>query len=122
MYNMRNETEGGFKMNNTINNSRGQEVAETIVQQLAGHWGRLKVMTGATNPAYSEQDLYFSFRFKMCSKANYCKIKLNSMDTYDIEFGKLWGSKYRVVETVEGVYAEDLKPIFEDFTGLYLSL
>lgn len=102
--------------------SNGKEIAETIVQQLAGHWGRLSIMTGACYPAYSDKEHYFSFRFKMCKKANYCKIKLNSLDTYDIEFGKVWGDKYKVVEEIEGIYCDGLKSMFERFTGLYLSL
>jgi hypothetical protein len=100
----------------------GKQIAETIVQQLAGHWNRLSIMTGATNPAYSDKEHYFSFRFKMCKKANYCKIALTPLDTCNIEFGKIHGMNYKVVEDINGAYAEDLKPIFERFTGLYLSL
>ena len=44
------------------------------------------------------------------------------MDTYSLEFGKIHGMNYRVIETLSGVYAEDLKRIFEAETGLYLSL
>lgn len=95
------------------------EVGETIVQQLGGS-GKLKVMIGAYNFLTNGDDL--SFKFKGSRVANYVKIKLNSLDLYDVEFGKIRGHNYKIVREVEGLYWDQLKPIFENTTKLYLSL
>lgn len=106
--------------------TEGQQIAEIIIQQLAGHLNRLIIMTGAYNLTYSDKERYFSFHFKMNPKMNYCKITLNSMDLYDVEFGKIstrnYEMKYTVKEQFKNVYAENLKGLFERVTGLYLSL
>lgn len=93
-------------------------VAETIYKQMGG--GRTKMMIGGQY--YVCDTNWLSFKFKMCRKTNYVKITLNSMDTYDMEFGKIWGTNYKVVETFNGVYFDQLIPIFEKTTGLYTSL
>ena len=96
-----------------------KQVAEIIVQQLGG-FGRLKCMVAADCFGTSGNDL--SFKFKGSKIANYIKIKLNNMDLYDVEFGKIWGTKYTVVKTVDGLYFDQLVPVFENTTKLYLSL
>jgi hypothetical protein len=85
---------------------------------------RLVSMIGAKHLSFSEKDSHVSFKFMRGAKnkANYLKIMLTPADTYTLEFGKIHGLKYRVIETLAGVYAEDLKRIFESETGLYLSL
>jgi len=85
---------------------------------------RLKAMIGAKNFARSDEQRYVSFRFPMKArnKANYVKITLNDMDTYDVEFGSIRGMKYTVKGEANGVYFDMLKEYFEVETGLYLSL
>jgi len=95
------------------------EVAKTILQQMGGV-NKIKAMTGACN--FGASDNLVSFKFKMCKKANYVRITLNSMDLYDVEFIKIWGTKITIVKTYNGIYDDQLKSIFEDYTGLYLSL
>ena len=63
-----------------------------------------------------------SFKFKAGRKFNFCKITLLADDTYKLEIGKIVKYDLRKVQTSEGVYAEDLRRIFEETTGLYLSL
>lgn len=102
--------------------------ADVILSQLGGA-GRLKVMIGARE-FYSEnngQTLYF--KFAMCPKANVIKITLNGSDLYDVEFwkrGRLNTKTMTVPNAKAGefsdVYAEDLKEIIENYTGLYLSM
>lgn len=99
--------------------SRNQEIAKTILMQMGGS-NRLNAMIGAKYFAAIENGL--SFRFKMSKAANYVKITLNSLDLYDIEFGKVWGKNFKIVKTVNDVYDDQLKSIFERTTGLYLSL
>lgn len=90
---------------------------------------RLSGMIGAKNFVKSEEDNYVSFRFMRgaANKANFCKITLNSMDTYDIEFSKIttkkWGSvSVKPCDTFYGIYNDGLKEVFENETKLYLSL
>ena len=78
-----------------------KEIATTIYKQIGG--GRAKVMIGMYAQGYSTDDdgnPYLSFRFKAGRKANYCKITLTPLDTYDMT----------------------IKPLFEEATGLCLSL
>ena len=39
-------------------------------------------------------------------------------DLYDMEFGRVWGSNYKVLEKVEGVYFDQLQSVFTTHTGL----
>ena len=97
----------------------GNQVAQTILKQMGGT-NRLSAMIGANN--FINHGDAVSFRFKGSTFANYFKVTLNSMDTYDIEFGKVWGTKYTVKKKFEGVYNDQLKKIFEKTTKLYLTL
>jgi hypothetical protein len=76
-------------------------------------------MTGA----YNFIDLGNGVSFKIKNqRANYIKITLNSMDLYDLEVGRIRGTTYKVVATHKDVYFDQLKPLIEKATGMYLSL
>ena len=63
-----------------------------------------------------------SFKFKGCRKYNFFKVILKD-DLYEVTLcrvTKLGDRKSQ--ETLEGVYWDQLIPIFESKTGLYLSL
>ena len=77
-------------------------------------------MLGAKNLLAIEQGL--SFRIRGSKAVNYVKIVLNAMDTYDIEYGKVWGSNYKVKATEEGIYCDMLHDSIERNTGLYTKL
>ena len=98
--------------------ANGGEVANTILSQLGGA-RRLNIMTGA----YNFVDLGSGVSFKLKNpRANYVKIQLNSMDLYDIEVGRIRGTDYKVVDSANNLYFDQLKPFIEKATGLYLSL
>lgn len=115
-------------------------VYHTILQQLTqanNPCNRLKAMLGAKDFVHSnnEQTITFKFKAKSLQGINCLRITLNSMDLYDMEFIKIHRSpslkqlmagktikEPTVVKEVNGVYADQLKEIFEDTTGLYLSL
>jgi hypothetical protein len=59
-----------------------------------------------------------SFRVRGSKAVNYIKITLNDLDLYDMEFGKVWGAKYTVKATHEGVYADMMHSLIEKETGL----
>ena len=101
---------------------RDLTVAKIIIQQMGG-FGRLKAMVGAHDFVGDENSVQFGF--KGCRKANKCRVILDyGSDTYNFE---LWHLNKRTwdfskVYEIEGIYFDMLKPIFEDETGLYLSL
>ena len=95
----------------------GGIVASEILQQLGGT-GRLRAMTGA----YNFIDIGNGVSFKLKNpRANYVKIKLNSLDLYDLEVGRIRGDSYKIVAEHNNIYADQLKPLIEKATGLYLS-
>lgn len=99
-----------------------KQIAEIIGQQLGG-LGRLKVMIGAKDFLYSSEDTYLSFKFMKGNQGiNYCNIRLNGSDLYELTFGKIRGHNYTVIKTYDDIYCDQLKSIFESTTGLYLSL
>lgn len=91
---------------------------ETI-QQLGG-FGRLKAMVGAYNFAKDENSV--SFRFKGSRKANHVSIELNSSDLYNVRIGKVGKLDYKIVDETKDAYSDMLVSLFENTTGLYLSL
>jgi len=104
-------------------------IADTTLTQLGGR-NRLKAMIGAKDFFSDNDGATLSFKFKMCKKASFVKITLNGKDTYDIEFikpGRLSRKTFemspnKTTGEFTGVYADQLKKVFENFTGLYLSL
>ncbi len=98
------------------------EIVQTIYHQIKG--GRLQVMIGAKNFTSGDNGMSLSFRFMPGrGKVNYCKIVYApGFDLYDMEIGRIWTQnrtpRYDVKKFVQGVYFDQLMPIFEDFTGL----
>ncbi len=93
------------------------QVAETILAQLGGQ--RFIAMTGAKDFVGNDTMLMFALPGRMAkNKANKCRITLNPMDTYDLEFFRIRKLMLVVTETIAGVYAEDLQRVFTKATGL----
>lgn len=97
----------------------GDRIAQTILDQLGGT-GRLAAFLGADQFVAMESGL--KFRFKGSPKANLVLIRLSHRDTYTVEFFKVRGLDYKPVALVEDVYADQLRHVFEQFTGLLLGL
>jgi hypothetical protein len=96
-------------------------IAKTILQQIGGR--RFIVMTGASGFTGHKDGLAFKLPSRFATDGiNYIRIYLNPMDTYDLEFGKIWGKKYDQLKKIDGVYFEDLRRILSETTGLALSL
>jgi len=103
------------------------EIANQLTQSKRG-FGVLSSFVGAKNFSYDGkadfQNLTFKFPRTKCvdgKQANHLKIELNSSDEYDVTFGYIHGMNFTERETKTGVYCDQLKGLFEDFTGLYLS-
>ena len=96
-------------------------IAMEIYNQLGAN--RFSAMTGAKN--FVDCGNALSFKLPRSKNGiNYVKIKLNSMDLYDIEFGKIANKckGYKVVNTVSDIYNDQLQSIFTENTGLYTRL
>lgn len=93
------------------------EVPTTILAQLGGR--RFMMMTGAVVMGDANSLKVF---FKGSTKTNRLNVTLEADDTYTLEFHRVRGTNVRSVETMSGVYAEDLQRIFTEVTGLYTSL
>ena len=92
-------------------------VAIEIFKQLGGN--RFKAMTGAKNFSCTDNSFVYQIPMKK-DRISHIKITLNCMDTYDIEFISIWGSKLKVISKVEGVYNDMLQEIVSKKTGLAL--
>ena len=94
-------------------------VAKTILEQLGGN--KFCVMTGAKNLVGDENSL--SMRIgRNSSNSNYLKITLNSMDTYDMKFYRLWRFEEKSVTEYNNIYNDMLTDTFTAHTGMYTSL
>lgn len=103
------------------------EMAQIALNQLTNSnngGNRLVAMIGAKNFVRDEANYTIGFKFaaKAKNKANYCRIKLNASDLYDVEFISIRGVNVKTVSTHNDLYADMLKSVFETETGLYLSL
>lgn len=106
------------------NPTDAKAVSAIILAQLGGA-GRVSTMLGRPTMGYgtSPEGPYLSIKFASPHRGpNYCKITLTPADTYTVEFAKLVKYDLKPVGTYHDVYAEQLKPLFERVSGLYLSL
>jgi len=111
------------KMKNAqlIQQPPAQEIAQEIAAQLGGA-RRLKIMTGADLYSDNENRTLIIRTRVRGAKANYIRIRLTSMDLYDMEFFKGHGGSLKPIAEFSGIYNDQLKGIFERTTGLRLSL
>ena len=97
------------------------ECGLTILHQLGG-LGRLAAMVGANNVALLPDGV--RFKFKGSRVANCLEVKLNAWDLYDVTFYRLSNkhTEWVVVSETSDAYADMLIDLFEDVTGLALTL
>lgn len=101
--------------------SESKQVAITILQQLGGN--KLIAMTGARNFVSSPDSLGFKLPSRSAKKGiNFVKVTLNVMDTYDVEFKKIWNFKITDISEHKGIYDDMLQPLFVEETGLNVVL
>ncbi len=100
--------------------SERKEIAATILSQLGGK--RFIAMTGARNFVYGDSDL--SFHIPTIKGINAVRVILEPDDTYTVEFLKVSvKAPHRTVKkTVNYVFYDSLRSVFEENTGLYTSL
>lgn len=94
-------------------------VVITITDQIGNQALR---MMGAFNIIQVDENT-LSFRIGKNAKAvNYVKVHLNSRDLYDVEYGRIHGTKYTIKSESNGIYADMLHASIESNTGMYTSL
>jgi hypothetical protein len=107
--------------------TRALAVANTILEQLGG--GRFVAMTGAKALTACDEGLRMKLPGNLTrQRINWVEVKLDPSDTYTLTFaserrprGKAWAER-TVIETVDAVYCDQLRDVFEHVTGLATSL
>lgn len=96
-------------------------LAETILDQLGGQ--RFIVMTGAKAFIAIESGLQFKLSSRLTQRGiDTVRITLTPKDDYNVEFGRVRKLVYSVIESVDGVYCDQLQEVFTNTTGLYTHL
>ena len=108
-----------FQKNESVNEIRNRREAETLVQQLGGN--KFKMMTGAKNFGIDGKSLTFSIG-RNSKGINFVRIKLTSMDLYDIQFAQLRMGQVKVKSTAKRVYGDQLGKVFKKHTGMNVRL
>ena len=101
------------------NSEKNYQVAKTILNQLGGN--KFMFMTGSKNPVSIENGLRIKLS-KNKSKANFLYVRLNGLDTYDLEFISARGTSVKTKSEYSGIYNDQLIKVFEAETGLYTRL
>lgn len=116
--------------NATRSQEQTEQMAETIFAQLGGT-RRLQAMAGAKKFIFGETDagqVYVAFRVgRNAKKVNMVQVTLDMDDTYTVEFmwitvAKSLQATKNVKWEISGVYFDMLPGIFEQGTGMYLSI
>lgn len=94
-----------------------KQIADTILRQLGG--SKFITMTGAKNFSFDAKgNLAFRFLKPRGKKVNYCKISLDSTDTYNVQFGYIRNIDFTEGDLITMVYADQLQTVFTAHTGL----
>ena len=95
------------------------QIAQTILNQLGGT-GRLTMMCGCKD--YAAGDKSVSFRIgSNGNKVTRCLVTLDPSDTYTVKFYKGRGVNMKECYAMSDVYNDNLRSVFEQQTGMYLT-
>lgn len=101
---------------------RHMEVATIIMKQMGARKLQMFVKGREFIAIKGDHDLGgLRFKFSGNRKMNFCEVHLNGKDLYDVKLIKVHGTSRKVKAETNDVYAEDLRRVFEEHTGLYLS-
>lgn len=100
-----------------------EQICQTIIQQLAGNYSRLHTMTGVKHLVSDNEKKSLTLVFPArITKFNYITITLLPSDTYHVKFMKFVGVNLKKEVEFSDIYAENLKELVENQTGMRLSL
>jgi hypothetical protein len=95
--------------------------AGEVLRQLGGN--RFIAMTGAKDFVKDDKEQMIGFKIGRNAKnVSHVRIKLNSMDTYDVEFLSIRNGNVTVKSKVDGIYNDQLQEVFTEHTGMYTHL
>ena len=103
----------------SVNEAMDKQQAGELLKQLGGN--RFIAMTGAKNFTVGPKGAGFKIG-KNSKGINYVRIDLDGRDLYNMEFIQLRGGNIKIKSKEEGVYADQLRKVFTQHTGLYTSL
>lgn len=107
-----------------LSKSEAEHIAHTILYQL-GSQRRLVVFCGAKDFMYlPEGGVQFSIGKGAKRGVKKVVIKLNANDLYDLSFGHVCRKTFEWVEvsSAKDIYNDMLMDVFEEHTGLFLTL
>lgn len=97
------------------------EIQKTIIAQLGGN--KMAAMIGLQSLGfYGDNTTTFKWAARGKRGINHLRVTLRPDDTYDMTFNHQTRFKETAKASYTGVYAEDLVRLFEETTGLYLTL
>jgi len=92
-----------------------------LLQQLGGN--RFIAMTGAKNLAIDKPKNELHMKIGRNAKGvSHVRIRLSSMDLYDMEFLQVRAGKIKIKSKEKGVYADQLGKMFKKNTGMNVRL
>ena len=94
-------------------------VAQTILRQLGGN--KFIAMTGAMNLLATDKGLQCKIGTGATDGITHLRIDLVN-DLYTMTFLKVRGTNIKTIATVEMVYADRLRDVFTEKTGMHTSL
>lgn len=92
------------------------QAAQTILAQLGGN--RFCAMTGANSMFGDENALQFKIGRGAINKANTVRVELDDNDTYTVKFYSVRGMNARQISEHSMVYADSLRSLFSEQTGM----
>lgn len=97
-----------------------KEVIKSMASYLGGN--KAIVMTGGKFIADYEK-MILNFHYKMSKHSNRLEMKYDEgQDLIDLKFLKYRAGKIKEIETIKGLYCDQIQEIFEKKTGLYLTM
>ena len=92
------------------------QAAQTILAQLGGN--RFCAMTGAHSLVGCDNMLQFKIGRGAVNKANTVRVELDDSDTYTVKFYSARGVNIRQISEHSMVYADSLRSLFSNQTGM----
>ena len=72
---------------------------------------------------HSEDKTVFHFQGGMSKRIKIITFEVDrGKDLYNLEFGKNFRGSYKVVDSYEGLFVDQLVPMFEEITGFYTTI
>ena len=102
-----------------IDESMSQSQAKELLKQLGGN--RFRMMVGAKQMSLDKKNGLTMKIGRNAKSISHVRINLKN-DLYDIDFIRVRKGIPKIVKQLKGIYADQLRSMFEKYTGLYTSL